>query len=94
MEEITGLVKMDDVLELVKLVHRIHTETNHYASIEFCNTGYEVFVAAMKDGFVEGKEYSLFQGFCIYDSRNHAIDSLKYRQTRDYLRELLGEKYG
>ena len=86
-----GYIKIDDVLELVKLVHRVHMETDHYASIQFSNYGYDITVASMKNGFSSDKKYDLLENFSLYNSRRMLHEVNQYRKIRDYLKDLLGE---
>lgn len=86
-----GYIKINDVLELVKLVHRVHMETDHYASIQFSNQGYNLLVTAMENGFKASRQYDLFECFNLYDSKYPQIEVSQYCKIRDYLKGLLGE---
>lgn len=86
-----GYIKIDDVLELVKLVHRVHMETDHYASIQFSNQGYDLFVTAMENGFELSKQYDLFEQFSLYNTNHPQSEVNQYCKIRDYLKGLLGE---
>lgn len=86
-----GYIKIDDVLELVKLVHRVHMETDHFASIQFSNYGYDITVTSMKNGFSSDKTYDLFENFSLYNSRCMQHEVNQYCKIRDYLKGLLGE---
>lgn len=88
-----GYIKIEDVMELVKLVHRVHMETEYYASIEFSNFGHDVVVTAKEGGFMETK-YSLFKDLEIYNPRNPKYEAEKFLEIRNYLKELLGETDG
>lgn len=89
-----GYIKIEDVMELVKLVHRVHMETKHYVSIQFSNHGHDVFVSVMKGEFKEYKPFELFDGFNIYDPSYPEDEAEQYKKIRNYLKELLGETDG
>lgn len=94
MEKKLGLIKIEDVMELVKLVHRVHMETEHYACIRFDNYGHDVFVNVMKGGFRKYKSYDLSEGFVIYIPLYPEDEAERFCKIRNYLKELLGETDG
>lgn len=86
-----GYIKIEDVLELVKLVHRVHMETDNYVGIELCNNGYSVLVTAHKGRFRTSEEFDLFEFISLYDPKCPQHEVNQYCKIRDYLKGLLGE---
>ena len=58
-----GYIKIDDLVELIKLADRVLMETEHYVSI--CYGPSSVDVLVMKDGFHRNKDYDLSERFVI-----------------------------
>ena len=87
-----GYIKIEDVLELVKLVHRVHMETEHYASIDFCSHETNVVVSVYKEGWARGKEPDLFGFINIYNPWDYEREAERFCRIRNYLKALLEEK--
>lgn len=82
-------ITIDDVLELVKLVHQVHIKTKHYASIDFSNYGNNVNVYVRKGGFRPDRPIDLLESINIYKAEK--TDLIAYQKTADYLIGLLNE---
>ena len=89
-----GKIKIDDVMELVKLVSRVHMETEHYAEIQISNFGHNVSVWAMEGGFDSSRKFSFNEDLNLYDPYDQEGDADTYRKIREYLKSLLGENNG
>ena len=85
-----GYIKIEDVLELVKLVHRVNMETRHYVVLDFC--GFSTSVYVMKNGFkYPGRVWDFDGRFYFYEPFNKENDVNEFCKIRDYLKGLLGE---
>lgn len=86
-----GYIKIEDVLELVKLVHRVNMETWHYVDFIFC--GFSVSVYVMKHGFqYPGKAWDFVERFSLYNPCDEKEEAEMFCKIRNYLKGLLGEK--
>ena len=87
-----GKIKLEDVLTIVKLAHRVHMETEHYVGINFSNWGHGVMIYVMEGGFNSKKKYSFAEYFSFYDPYSEERDIRTYCKIKDYLKGLLSDK--
>lgn len=82
-----GYIKIEDLIDLIRLADRILTETEHYVYIEYGPSSVDVY--AMKDGFRRNKDYDLRERFVMYDPWAPEREAERFKEIKDYLKGLL-----
>lgn len=84
-----GYIKIEDLIDLIRLADRILTETEHYVYIEYGPSSVDIYV--MKDGFRRNRDYDLRERFVMYDPWAPKREAEKFKEIKNYLKGLLGE---
>jgi hypothetical protein len=87
-----GYIKIEDLIDLIRLADRILTETEHYVYIEYGPSSVDIYV--MKDGFRRNRDYDLRERFVMYDPWAPKREAEKFKEIKNYLKGLLGENNG
>lgn len=87
-----GYIKIEDLIDLIRLADRILTETEHYVYIEYGPSSVDIYV--MKDGFRRNRDYDLRERFVMYDPWAPKREAEKFKEIKNYLKGLLGEING
>lgn len=87
-----GYIKIEDLIDLIRLANRILTETEHYVYIEYGPSSVDIYV--MKDGFRRNRDYDLRERFVMYDPWAPKREAEKFKEIKNYLKGLLGENNG
>ena len=69
----TGYIKIDDIIDLIRLVDKVITETDHYVKIGYGPILVGIYV--MKGGFHSEKKYDFVSHFVMYDPWAHKRDA-------------------
>ena len=85
-----GYIKIDDIIDLIRLIDKVITETDHYVKVDYGPSLMEVYI--MKNGFHYKKDFDFVRRFVMYDPRAPERDAEKFRETKDYLKGLLEER--
>ena len=84
-----GYIKIEDLIDLIRLANRILTETEHYVYIEYGPSSVDIYV--MKDGFRRNRDYDLRERFVMYDPWVPKREAEKFKEIKNYMKGLLGE---
>ena len=87
-----GYIKIEDLIDLIRLADRILTETEHYVYIEYGPSSVDIYV--MKDGFRRNRDYDMRERFVMYDPWAPKREAEKFKEIKNYMKGLLGENNG
>lgn len=85
-----GYIKIDDIIDFIRLVDKVITETEHYVNVYYGTSLIEVYI--MKNGFHYKKDFDFVRRFVMYDPWAPERDAEKFRETKDYLKGLLNNE--